>query len=82
MWSIARQNGRAAEQRHIQNGVENDGNGAWRRYLEMRKRSYDFENHKCFFCGRGGRLKTGFLEIIGAIWKCSNCKSKYEDARK
>lgn len=85
MWSTARQQGRAASNSAVAGTSSRLDSGAasWARYLQDKAKYYNVnaEPRKCFFCGKAKKLSSGSLPIVGAIWKCANCKAKYQDAR-
>ncbi len=51
-------------------------------YLKVKATEYDFNKHRCFFCGDKFH-HTGYIPVVSAkIWLCkSNCENNYREAR-
>lgn len=84
-WQAARDLQSANRNSQLSANSGQDGGGdllVW--WLSGKAKNYVFdgENHECFFCYETkGRMTTGMLPIVGAIWKCRDCEAKYRDLK-
>lgn len=82
IWSLARQQGRAAHQSTLSSST--DESSAIEEmaldYIKRKFKEYSIESTKCFFCSAHATI-TGFLPGFGAIKRCKNCESKYKEYR-
>ena len=85
IWSLARQQGRAAHQSTLLgadcssevNVIEEIALA----YIKRRFGEYSIESTKCFFCTAHATI-TGFLPGFGAIKRCKGCAEKYNDYKR
>jgi hypothetical protein len=54
------------------------------RWLHDERGRYHFagRKHFCIFCGEKHKLSTGYLPVVGAIWKCPDCSDRYHRLRR
>ena len=85
-WKEAQRSSREINMRHTQpDGTPTDLpdlDALLLQYLKAKAKEYNFNKHKCFFCGDKFH-HTGYIPIISMkIWLCkSNCESSYREAR-
>jgi wobble nucleotide-excising tRNase len=73
-WTDARHAGHAAGQRAIaRNDTPPATEQALKQYIEILFKRYNFEEKKCFFCGKHP-WTTGVIQGFGAIKKCHDCE--------
>jgi hypothetical protein len=43
---------------------------------------YRFDLRRCRYCGGRWHLSTGWLEGVGAVWKCEECRGRYLEEKR
>lgn len=51
--------------------------------LQFLRIGYKFPKHqRCLFCGDTTDITTGWLPVVGGLWKCPQCQEAYNEYRK
>lgn len=83
-WQAARVEARSNLNSTLQSAYSDHDESMLMAWIRMRAERYVFDGQarQCFFCYVGhGKMTTGVLPGVGAIWKCGGCKKQYKSAK-